>query len=358
MMRRISRRGFTLIELLVVIAIIAVLIALLLPAVQAAREAARRSQCTNNLKQIGLAMHNYHSTTNTFPLGSSRAPIATNPSQNAWWGDWSAHSMLLPYMEQQPLFSAANFSVTAMGHSPADQMNATVVNTRLSGFLCPSDGNAGRAYTNSYYASAGTTTHKHHHVEFTGVFARNVCYGLGNINDGSSNTIAFSEGLIAADNGGRSRAHSVVGVSALTVDEVQFQSNIANLVPAGTAPPGVKLTGYLQSCVTSLQSPSNGNNIKANKGERWAWGETAMTMFHTIVPPNSRQFPFAACRDNCGGCSPDSAVFTNAQSNHPGGVNLMMADGSVRFAKDSIAWGTWWALGTRDGGETISSDSY
>jgi len=357
-MSRNSRRGFTLIELLVVIAIIGVLIALLLPAVQAAREAARRSQCTNNLKQIGLALHNYHGVHNSFPMGSSRAPQALNPSQMAWWGDWSAHSMLLPFLEQQPLYNAANFSVTALGHDPAGLMNATVVNTRLSGFLCPSDGNAGRNYTNSYYASAGTTTHRHHHIDFTGVFARNVSYGLADITDGTSNTIAFSEGLIASTTGGRTRAHSVVNVTTLQPGDHARWLDVTTLVPVGTAPPGPQLAGFLQSCVDALRNPSNGSNIKNNKGERWAWGEAGMTMFHTIVPPNSNQYSFAACRNDCAGCSPDGAIFSNAQSNHSGGVNIMMGDGSVRFAKDTIAWRTWWSLGTKAGGETVSSDSY
>jgi len=357
-MRVISRRGFTLIELLVVIAIIAVLIGLLLPAVQAAREAARRSQCVNNLKQIGLAMHNYHDTINSFPMGSSRAPTPAGPDNWAWWGDWSAHAMLLPYLEQAPLYSAGNFSVTAMGHDPAGQMNATVVNTRLAGFLCPSDGNAGRNYINSYYASAGTTTHRHHHVHFTGVFARNVSYGIRDVTDGTSNTIAFSEGLIANDNGGRTRAHSVVNVSAVNVEaDVTRNLDIWSLVPAGGAPPGPKLTTYLQSCVTALRT-GPANDVRPNKGERWAWGETAMTMFHTIVPPNSNQFAFAACRNDCGGCSPDAAVFSNAQSNHPGGVNVLMSDGSVRFAKNTISWPIWWSLGTKANGEIIGADAF
>ncbi len=361
-MRRASRRGFTLIELLVVIAIIGVLIALLLPAVQAAREAARRSQCTNNLKQIGLALHNYHSATGSFPLGSSRAPQPGGPpplsGDWAWWGDWSAHSMLLPYLEQQPLFNSANFMVTAMGWNPNGLMNSTVVNTRLAGFLCPSDGQAGRNYTNSYYASAGTTTHRHHHVDFTGVFARNVSYGLNDITDGSSNTVAFSEGLIAVPTSLRSRAHSAVGVSAVNVwNDVPGNLDIRTLLNAGEAPPGARLSNYLRACDTAVRSGPAGD-VKENKGERWAWGETGMTMFHTIVPPNSTQYKFGACRNDCNGCSPDAAVFTNAQSNHSGGVNVLMADGSVRFVKDSIGWGVWWAIGTKAGGETISADSY
>src|ERR1700722_16608350 len=108
-MRFSSRRAFTLIELLVVIAIIAVLLALLLPAAQAAREAARRSQCVNNLKQIGLAMHNYHSTTNSFPLGASLNPWGP-PNSTYTWSNWGANALMLSYLEQAPLYAAINFS--------------------------------------------------------------------------------------------------------------------------------------------------------------------------------------------------------------------------------------------------------
>src|ERR1700737_4941499 len=124
------RRGFTLIELLVVIAIIAVLIALLLPAVQAAREAARRSQCINNLKQIGLGLHNYHSTHNVFAMGASKNPKNGPGDSDLIWSSWSAHGLLLPYLEQQALYNAANFSwgVNPYG-DPCYLINSTVANT-------------------------------------------------------------------------------------------------------------------------------------------------------------------------------------------------------------------------------------
>ena len=143
------RRGFTLIELLVVIAIIAVLIALLLPAVQAAREAARRAQCVNNLKQIGLALHNYHSTTDVFPLSNTVAWASSSPSDaNQGWGTWSAQALMLPYMEQQPLYNSINFNYTCWwgnGNNTNGQINSTVFNTLIKTYTCPSDGKAGQS---------------------------------------------------------------------------------------------------------------------------------------------------------------------------------------------------------------------
>ena len=152
-------RGFTLIELLVVIAIIAVLIALLLPAVQAAREAARRSQCTNNMKQIGLGIHNYHSTHDVFPMGAVNGPRAALGQIYGDWAQWSPQAQLLPFVEQTPLYNAANFNwaYNPFG-DPCTSINSTVSNTVINSFLCPSDPNAARTANNSYYASMGTTS--------------------------------------------------------------------------------------------------------------------------------------------------------------------------------------------------------
>jgi len=162
-MRSQSSRGFTLIELLVVIAIIAVLIALLLPAVQAAREAARRAQCVNNLKQIGLALHNYHSTHDSFPLGASQY-IPTNAFH---WDNWSAQALLLINLEQAAIYNAANF-MTGTNNGSNFNINSTVTQSRLAFFMCPSDGNAGSVTVttsgvndpldNSYVGCIGTTT--------------------------------------------------------------------------------------------------------------------------------------------------------------------------------------------------------
>ena len=360
-MKRLDRRGFTLIELLVVIAIIAVLIGLLLPAVQAAREAARRAQCVNNLKQIGLALHNYHSANDAFPPGATMAygKEPGQPDALTNWNNWSANAMLLPYLEQTNISNAINFNIAVLYPSafPLTAANTTMYDTRIASFLCPSDPEAGRVRINNYHMSLGASTNGPS-TNTTGIFANLVSRGIRDITDGSSNTIAFSEGLIANSTGGRTRAHSVVGVSAVSVEaDVTRQLDVWNLVPVGSAPPGPKLAGYLQSCVDSLRTAAAAD-VKANKGERWAWGETGMTLFHTIVPPNSNQYAFGACRNDCGGCSPDAAVFTNAQSNHSGGVNILMGDGSVRFAKDSISWNVWWSLGTKANGEAISSDAF
>ena len=161
-MSKQNRRGFTLIELLVVIAIIAVLIALLLPAVQAAREAARRAQCTNNLKQIGLALHNYHTAMDKFPMGVSKAPCCgARRHRRAWgygrWTGWSAQALMLGYLDQTPLYNAANFTFAARGCGGklGSAINSTVYNTVIGSYLCPSDPNAGASATTATTRASG-----------------------------------------------------------------------------------------------------------------------------------------------------------------------------------------------------------
>ena len=230
-----DRRGFTLIELLVVIAIIAVLIALLLPAVQAAREAARRAQCTNNLKQIGLALHNYHSAQGSFPIGITVAISTQYPPsgtiRRAKLGNLERLSLMLPYLEQMPLYNAANFALCNQ-LVPGIAPNATVFNANIATFVCPSDGKTATAASwaknnNNYHGSIGTTTYPSAQVS-TGIFApgtsnhiwgnfvpgtgstsaggtgQNIpqyppamlAYTVADVTDGTSNTVAFSEAVV------------------------------------------------------------------------------------------------------------------------------------------------------------------
>jgi prepilin-type N-terminal cleavage/methylation domain-containing protein/prepilin-type processing-associated H-X9-DG protein len=381
------QRGFTLIELLVVIAIIAVLIALLLPAVQSAREAARRIQCTNNLKQIGLAMHNYHTAINNFPQGVSASFNTANPGCFAWSG-WSAQALMLGYMEGQPIYNACNFMLDPFSSNVSALVNGTAVYTKINAFLCPSDGNAGLLASsvqmsattaqvdltlfNSYYASVGTTTYTENAVSngstpqtcnggsqgSTGVFWYSTSYGIQNITDGTSNTVAFSEGLTGTN--GQTRQNYTTGVNE--GGPSGYYDVWQTLTVPGPAP-GPVMAAWLQTCNTNFATASAASmTLSTNRGWLWSWGMETMTMFNTIVPPNSTQFQWASCRNGCGGAcdtvSADHSNITPATSNHPGGCNVMMADGHVQFIKSSISMTTWWQLGTRADGEVISSDSY
>jgi prepilin-type N-terminal cleavage/methylation domain-containing protein/prepilin-type processing-associated H-X9-DG protein len=375
-------RGFTLIELLVVIAIIAVLIALLLPAVQAAREAARRAQCSNNLKQIGLAMHNYHSSVDRFPQGHSASADQPNYSDKnyAGWTEWSAQAEMLSYMEGGSIYNAINFAFCG-GYNYGQACNGTAWTTIVNTYLCPSDNNAGLGGApqfgtgppniNSYRASVGTTSlagwnngpgysscqpdplgiaggNPGCQPYSTGLFCYWLAFGIKDCTDGTSQTVAYSESLVGDPGATVSplrRYNSVTGVTAAQIADVQDVS----MLPAAT------LTQALQACTTAYQS---GTNLTNANGSRWGWGALTMSMFHTIVTPNSKQYQWNSCRSSCGGCGPDDSSYTNAQSNHPGGVNALFADGSVRFIKDSISAKTWMALGTRANGEVITADSY
>ena len=345
-----SQRGFTLIELLVVIAIIGVLVSLLLPAVQAAREAARRSQCVNNMKQIGLALHNYHSTNDCFPPGMTTGHARCNPGDRPGWSGWSAHAMLLPYLEQNAIYNSGNFewAPDMCNSTPgSSDINSTINNTTVNTFLCPSDPNANRGNNrlNSYYASMGPDT-RDHDVNSSGAFSRNNPTGLRDFIDGSSNTIAFYESKAGKPQANRHNANTTLGVADT--------SPTARMDYAGNNP--ALILQLMQACVVNFRSNTN---IRDDKGIRWAPGRKSYTVGNTVATPNDqRMLGGISCRIGCGGCSSDAANIVPPSSFHPGGVNAMMADGSVKFFKDSIQLQTWWAIGSKSGGEAVSSDQY
>ncbi len=357
MRSRPVRRGFTLIELLVVIAIIAVLIALLLPAVQAAREAARRAQCVNNLKQIGLALHNYHQTHDSFPPGAAASNTPFNPGCVAWMG-WSAQAMMFGFMEQSAIYNAINFSIDPMQANSGNGANTTGRNAKVGSFLCPSDGNAGRDFINNYYASTGTTTYSSDAVNnntctggsgSSGLFGYAIAYGIRDCTDGSSNTVAFSEGLVG-DSGATTPKRGVTGYN---------QAGGYRSINISGDPTMMQAT--LQQCSNGFKTAAPNAGLSVNRGWFWGWGADSMTMFNTIVPPNSGQHTWGQCRYGCEGCgtySADHANITNSTSNHAGGANVLLGDGSVKFIKGTLNMNIWWALGTRAGSEVLSADQY
>jgi prepilin-type N-terminal cleavage/methylation domain-containing protein/prepilin-type processing-associated H-X9-DG protein len=362
-----SRRGFTLIELLVVIAIIAVLIALLLPAVQSAREAARRAQCTNNLKQIGIALHNYHTGHGSFPSGGTVAAAYSN-TYSTTWGTWSAHALMIGFLEQQPLYNASNFSwAVVMG--PGWRINSTVAFSIINTFICPSDDLAPIPYppndqwngrVNNYYASIGTTLGPGgYNIQkgTTGLFTQaGPAYGVQSAIDGTSNTIAFGEALIGPTSGGyhaigRGRYFRVgtntPGGSSALIATPNGAYDVSTAYNAAIAD--------LNACQAAIMSATNVN--QDDKGEEWAADDFAFSLFNTVVPPSSLQYSFGCCNwSPYSGC--DDGYFASANSNHPGGANFLFADGSVHFLKSSINIKTYWALGTKAGGEVISADQY
>jgi prepilin-type N-terminal cleavage/methylation domain-containing protein/prepilin-type processing-associated H-X9-DG protein len=355
------RRAFTLIELLVVIAIIAVLIALLLPAVQAAREAARRTQCVNNLKQIGLALHNYHSANGSFPMGCSSghwsSPLVYNIKQNL-----SAHVQMLPFLEQLQVYNAVNFNWGCEDCTGilCYQINRTGTNAQINAFICPSDPNAGKpdhngtSNTNNYYGCVGTTMNFPLIINMnlntptikwptTGLFTYEQSNAIRSITDGTSNTIAFAEAVVGNQSETKRQKHIGLNtVGALSNSLLADAELNVQLAQAG-----------LQACNQAWSSGTG--TVDKQRGENWAHGCMAMTLFNTVATPNQYGDEWTHCSSIS---STALAALSNADSYHPGGINVLMADGHVKFIKDAVNVRTWWSLGTRSNGEVVSADSY
>lgn len=333
---RSRMRGFTLIELLVVIAIIAVLIALLLPAVQQAREAARRSQCKNNLKQFGLAMHNYHETFGMFPLAKfgSVYDSGGTASSNSWRA-FSAHAMMLPYMDQTPVYNQFDFNLMVMnGAANTHGNNPVIKNTKIPGFRCPSDQKfLGAEAGNNYLGSAGPTT-------FWGISAANQI-GMFNyqrttsfaeLTDGSSNCIAASEATVGNNNA------AVYDLRRSHVRAIPFSGTPEKFWTQA------QLDAYGTACLAGT------GNVHAHKGREWANGIGSQTIFNTLNNPNTKN---PDCHP-CGGCGwYDSAGVWSARSMHTGGVHCLLGDGAVKFISDNIDNTTWQRLGGVSDGNVV-----
>ncbi|QEH35297.1 Type II secretion system protein G precursor [Aquisphaera giovannonii] len=384
-------RGFTLIELLVVIAIIAVLIALLLPAVQSAREAARRAQCTNNLKQIGLAMHNYVSANEALPpvcidqqwIGGTSTPFQM-PHQN-----WSQHARLLPYMEQGTLYNAINWTFGARwsdgdtvytNGQPPDMGSGggpdggndsmpqfTVLTAVINSFLCPSDNNPGSS-SRYVVGGAGGQTKKvgalsypnniglnrritgnspggsvvdnwklngPNYVASNWDNAVNDTTNLTTFQDGTSNTAIFSEWIKGPATGSPppKQGLAIVYNFGTTVNSNQYPTDYQ----------------FKQACDNA---PINSNNFNWGwKGEWWGFGGT--TIYSHTQTPNRTSCAY----NDIGQDGRGTITAIAASSNHPGGVNVLFMDGSVRFVKSTVNYQAWYAVATPNQGEVVSADS-
>jgi prepilin-type N-terminal cleavage/methylation domain-containing protein/prepilin-type processing-associated H-X9-DG protein len=354
-----ERDGFTLVELLVVIAIIGTLVGLLLPAVQAARESARRSTCSNNLKQMALAVHNYDSARKQFPAAATNPFMQTVTNNALDWDSISFITPILPFMEEQSLYNRVVAYATAGGRPWDTTTKSSIVcpyTAQPKTLMCPSDANqtqpkaTGPKGLTSYRCNRGDVCTTYDNLPSSGnatVVAWRGPFGSGNvgkcslntITDGSSKTIMLAEMAIGTGDstfpGGES--------SANPLDATSKPSTCAAVGGSG---------GYSGNVYTGTQLT----------GTRWGDADTRMTSFFTVLPPNS-----ATCKTS--GASGVNFMTTN--SYHAGGVNVAMCDASIRFISDNIdagdpsrstsytntgaaRWGVWGALGTTKGGETAS----
>lgn len=327
------RPGFTLIELLVVIAIIGTLVALLLPAAQSAREAARRLQCVNNLKQIGLALHNYHSAWDGFPVGFLYAYQGALAESSPLQYRWSPVAQMAPYLGQPNLYNALNFAFPIAYKPPAGgsafwpyyPANTTAMATQVATLLCPSDGAPAPATDSgptSYAFCAGDGSNGGEATNANGAFILGPPQSVASLTDGTSQTAAASEQLLG------------------------IAGPYTQATPTPVPSPWARAAAHVAVAPLSDGAcAAAGAGWLLNKGAGWWDGNYLNTLYNHYLTPNAPR--------------PDCVVYHNpgwkaARSQHPGGVNLLYCDGHVGFVRDAVDPRAWRAAATRAGGEVVS----
>ena len=287
-------------------------------------------------------------------LAASAPGVYTNSTE------WSLHATgLFQYIEQGALYNALNFAVSPDQCHPCMEMNSSIVKAIVRTFLCPSDGLAGNVNGDgdvSYHGSYGTTTGPIPTRPTSGIFNNDstnhnvVVVGLRDVTDGTTNTIAFGEALVGESGWSQSdmRRNTIGFLPANTAINVQDAKTIYS----------TELQALQQCSTQAITMQANNGPGGAERGNQWYKGRMGITMFNTIVPPNSKDYKWSACIFGSGGASAGNAHFAKAISNHPGGCNFLLCDGSVRFIKDGINMLTYMSLGTKNGGEVVSADSY